>query len=250
MAIWLAFLHLLFFSPQGIPLNANGMVHAQGGSAISLLGGGNGYVQCEGPGSGGCTTAAKNHSTANLVVVLDCNYTGGPGFGLTASPSITFTALTTRVNTAGNEQCRLEYAYNAGGFGSSQTYSDTGASSYAALGVLAFSGANSTPLVAGSEKALLDTGCSSATPCPPGSVSLAVGNVEVTFFTIPFANTVVGILPNDTDFVIDGSISSGSNEGFTLAHLIAASTANRNPGWEPASGTLTATTAATSFAHQ
>jgi hypothetical protein len=81
-------------------------------------------------------------------------------------------------------------------------------------------------------------------------VTISVGNVEVTFLTVPYGFTFTGILPNDTDFVIDGSIHSGNNEGFTIAHLIPTSTAPRNPAWEPSTGTQSIASGAASFKHQ
>jgi len=249
---FLALLSLFWQSlfAQGIPFNANGMAHAQGGTVISLLGGGNGYAQCEG-GANGCTTSAINTTGASLLVGLDCNYTAGPGFSYTDSKSNTWTPLSTYTSTAGNEQCRLLYATNPT-VGSGHTVHNTGSGSYAAVALLDFAGANtSTPFVAMSDVGTYTAICQTVTPCPPGSVSIATGNVEVTFFTVPFGFTVTGTLPaGDSDYVIDGSIHSGSNEGFTIAHLIPVTTAARNPSWRPSSGSLAAATAAASFAHQ
>jgi hypothetical protein len=135
--------------------------------------------------------------------------------------------------------------------GTGHTFGDNGSGSYASVGVLAFVGANTTtPYVSSSDTGTSNVTCSSITPCSPGAKTISAGNVEVTFFMIPFGFTVAGTLPNDTDYVIDGSIHSGSNEGFTLAHLIALSTASRNPAWQAATGSVTGTVAAASFAHQ
>lgn len=219
---------------------------------IVLLTGGNGYAQCEN-GSDGCNTTAINTTGAAgsaLGVALDCNFISGPGFSFHDSLSNTWTALTTYSVVAGGEQCKLYYSTNMT-TGAAQTFGDTGTGSYASVGVLVFKQADTTtPFVTSSDVGVAGVSCSSISPCPPGSVSIAVGNVEVTFFMIPFGFLHTGILPNDTDYVIDGSIHSGSNEGFTIAHLISVTTAARNPAWEPSLGSVTTTTAASSFKHQ
>lgn len=218
-----------------------------GVTPISLLGGGNGYIAC-GAGVGGCTTSAINTSGASLLVALDCSYLSGYTFS--DSKSNTWTALTEY--NSDNATCKIRYATNPT-VGSGHTFQDVG--TFGAVMVLAFASADtSSPYVASSDTGLSATTCSS-TPCPPGSKTISIGNVEVTFMVLPSSTLRSGILPSDTDYVIDGTVNLNSPGapviGATVAHLIAASTAARNPGWQTDDGSsLTVGVGAASFKHQ
>ncbi len=167
--------------------------------------------------NGGTTATPIDTSGANLLIVMIADYGAGSGGTLSDSKSNMWNALTVQMETSNSTRGRLYYAENAV-VDSAQTFTYTGTGIYAAIGVMAFSGAltssafdqqngdNTDPDPAGTTMA---TG--SVTPSEDGEILVAGISLEIGPNTISVDSSFTGLI----------QVNHGvNNEGLGMSYLI------------------------------
>lgn len=168
------------------------------------------------------TTTAIDTSGANLIVVGVSHQTG-TGPTITDSASNTWTALT-ESNIASGVGAKMYYCY-APTTSSSHTFTD-GSGGSATVGVLAVSGATSSPFD-------LETGATSTatTTVQTGSITPSLANeLLVTMFGFNAAGTPTSI---NSSFTKIGEVDflSGNHYGGAMGYLVQTTAAAVNPTW-------------------
>jgi hypothetical protein len=185
------------------------------------------------------TTGAIDTTGANLLVLCISWYDAETAPTISDSKSNTWTPRTAYTGALGGSVSRIYYAENPGSVGGSHTFTATGATKYASIGILAFSGAATASVYDGENGATL---LSSAT-IQPGSVTPSVDNeVLVSCLGRVAAFTSVG-----SSFVGELSVDygGGTHFGLNVAYKIQTSAGAENPLWTcGGAGTLSAAMAA------
>lgn len=170
------------------------------------------------------TTAAINTTGANLIVVTAVFYAPGGSLTLTDSKGNTWTALTRRDSGSGVGST-LYYCFNPT-VGSGHTF--TGTNNYPLLGVLSFSGADTSPfdVEAGT------TG--SGSTIQPGSVTPSTANNIIVSGV--GAGMTSGAISIDGSFTEPNAEAVGAAFQVSCAYLIQTSATAQNPTWTIPSG--------------
>jgi hypothetical protein len=171
----------------------------------------------------GATTDAVDTTGADFLVAAVSYFTSGSGMTMSDSKGNTWNALTT--STISFTVTRLYWCVPSS-VGSGHTFTFSGTGVYPSLAVMAFSGADSTPLDQQNGAT-----ASSVTSLSTGSITPSV-NGCVLFTGIGFENTFSSPSINESfTGIVSASYNSGTHFGLAAAYRIQATAAAINPQW-------------------
>lgn len=182
-----------------------------------------------GTSSGSVVTAAINTTGANLIVVKVSWYSGSTANGtLTDSKGNTWTALTRYNESVLPMATRLFYA-SSPTTDAAQTFTWTGASTFANVEVQAWSGMSSSPFDVENGAT---NGNNANTTIQPGSITPSQSNCI--FITgLGHENNSGGARSINSSFTISDSVAyvGGTTEGGAMAYKVSTSGTAENPTW-------------------
>jgi len=177
-----------------------------------------------GTNSSGTTSSGVDTTGADLIVVAAAYYNGSAAPTLTDSRGNTWTGLTEVAAAGGSYLGSLRFFYcQAPSVGAGHTFTLSGASSYAALAVAAFSGSAASPA---------DQQGGSGGTATPGSITPSEANELVLTAVTDSSPGGIATAVSGGFAVLDTlANSSGNHFGVGLAYLVQTSAAAANPTW-------------------
>ncbi len=230
MTMWLAFIHLLFFG-QGIPLNANGMVHNQGGAPASTLI----SKVCTALGTdGGTTSPAIDTSGANLLIYSIQGFATIDTASVSDNKSNTFPTGLTEYGTGGSPGSHIRMMYlSSPTVGSGHTFTYAQGATFSSMCVEAWSNmATSSVFDSGTDNGSTTGGST----CQAGSITPSSG-VRVIIASVGTTDVSFAI---DSSFTVDATApygGGGTPYGIGIASLLQVSGTTTNPTWTAANST-------------
>lgn len=182
------------------------------------------------------TTPSADTTGANFIIVSVSSFAGAGEPTLSDSNGNTWTGLTAQTGAVLRQ--RLFYCV-APSVGAGHTFTVSGASSFPALAVEAFSGVNATPF--GTQNGATDAGGTINT----GSVTPSVANsllVTGLAFNSPTATTTI-----DSSFIKTDSTTPTPSDGVGAAMAYKITSGAENPQWVVTSGTSGTSTSIATF---